>query len=288
MKKRMIHIGLFLLMVTAGAFAIDPFNKPDAFLKISPVAELGTSAVLHHTIQFGDQGTAFDYVNQGGQEILFFYQRLSIDLIMAKRHTFTLLYQPLTFETKTRIPADFTSGVTVDNTTFAPGTGLNLKYGFDFYRFSYLFSIIQSDRFMLGAGISLQLRNASIVFESTDGSSITVNQNLGLVPIIKLKMEYRFLSGAFLGLEADGFYASSSIFNGATFPFQGWIYDAALRAGLEVNPATDMFLSVRLLGGGATGTSEYTGRVWTESSQGYGYSDNNLTALVISFGTRLK
>lgn len=289
MKKRIVILAVALigaLFLPVSLSALDQFNKEDSFLQVRPNAELGIAKVLHHTIQFGEGGTVFDYVKYGGQEVLFSFSRYSIDVGLGKRNTVTFLYQPLTLETKTRIPADFTGGVTVEDVVFPADTGLNLKYGFDFWRLSYMFNIFNSERFLLGAGVSLQVRNASIVFESTDGTGITVNQNLGPVPILKLKAEYRLPCGFFFGGEVDGFYASSAIFNGAGFEFKGWIYDAALRFGKEMNPATDLFLSVRLLGGGAQGTSRYEAAYWTQSSPQY--TDNSLTTLIISAGARLK
>jgi hypothetical protein len=286
-RSKVVIVMLAVLLASpALLFGIESFNKEDAFLTFSPYVELGFTKVLNHTLQFGEDGSNFDYVKQGGQELLFFFQRYSLDVGLGDRNTLTFLYQPLTLETQTKVPEDKKNGVTIEDVTFAPGTGLDLKYGFDFYRISYLFSIVRTERFMFGAGLSLQFRNASIVFESTDGSAITVNQNLGPVPIIKLKSQYRFPCGIFLGAEVDGFYASSAIFNGADFPFTGWIYDATLQAGTEVNAATDMYISVRLLGGGALGTSDYEREIWTESSSGY--TENDLTTLIFAVGARLK
>ena len=281
-----LFLAVLFAAIPVSGFTIESFNKDDAFLKIVPNAELGFTKVLYHTLQLGADGYVFDYVNNGGQEILFLFQRYSIDATMADRHTVTLLFQPLTLETQTRVPADVSAGIQIDDVVFPAGTALDLKYGFDFWRLSYLFSFIKTERFDVGAGLSLQLRNASIVFENIDGSGRTVNQNLGPVPIIKLKAQYRAPTGYFVGLEADGFYASSAIFNGADFPFAGWIYDAALRGGTEVNAATDAFLSVRVLGGGAVGTSSYETVFWTKGVEPY--TSNNLTALIVSGGIRLK
>ena len=192
----------------------------------------------------------------------------------------------MTLETTRVVPESRTGGLTIEDRTYQPGTGLDLKYGFDFWRVSYLYSFISTDTFRLGAGLSLQLRNASIVFSGTEGDSVRVNQNLGPVPIIKIKAEYRFPFGLFLGAEVDGFYASSKIFNGADFDFTGWIYDGALRVGMEVNELTDTFVSFRILGGGASGTSEYDQNFWTDSISGI--TDNSLTTFIISAGARIK
>ena len=284
--QKLIIAALLLAAVPIAGFAFESINDEDAFLKLVPNAEIGITKVLLHNLQFGEGTTNFDYVKQGGQEILFLFQRYSLDVNLGKRHTVTFLYQPLTLETQTRVPADLTGGITIDDVTFPAGTGLDLKYGFDFWRTSYLFSFINRGNFTLAAGLSLQFRNASIVFETTEGDGITISQNLGPVPIIKLKTEYRFNRGYFIGLEADGFYASSAIFNGADFQFTGWIYDAALQGGKAINSAMDAYLSARILGGGATGDSEYVDRFWTEPDSSYTY--NNLTTLIISAGFRLK
>jgi hypothetical protein len=287
MKTRVLIItALLIAAIPFVGFAFESINDEDAFLKLVPNAEVGFTKVLNHTIQFGDGTTNFDYVKQGGQEILFLFQRYSLDVNLGKRHTVTLLYQPLTLETQTRVPTDLTAGITIDDVTFPAGTGLDLKYGFDFWRGSYLFSFINRENFTLAGGLSLQFRNASIVFETTEGDGITISQNLGPVPILKLKTEYRFKNGYFIGAEADGFYASSAIFNGADFKFTGWIYDAAIRGGKEINSAMDAYLSARILGGGATGDSEYVDRFWTEPASGY--TNNNLTTLIFSGGFRLK
>jgi hypothetical protein len=276
------------VIVTLSGFSWESFNKEDAVVKIFPRAELGFTKVLEHTIQLGDPESTdpFNYVTQGGQEILFLFQRYSLDVEIAKRHTVTFLYQPLTLETKTVVPENRTGGLTIEDRTYAAGTGLDLKYGFDFWRVSYRFSIIRTEAFDLGAGLSLQLRNASIVFSGTEGNKVRVNQNLGPVPILKIGTEYRFPFGLFLGAEIDGFYASSKLFNGADFDFTGWIYDGALRVGMDVNELTDLFVSFRVLGGGARGTSEYEKNYWTDSVSGI--TDNSLTTLIISAGARIK
>jgi hypothetical protein len=111
------------------------------------------------------------------------------------------------------------------------------------------------------------------------------------VPILKVRGEYRFedaaIPGAFVGLEADGFYASSAFFNGADFDFSGSIFDASLRAGFAPANGMEVFLNVRGLGGGANGTRPDADRVfWTQSRSGY--TDNFLTTLSVTLGARLK
>jgi hypothetical protein len=61
----------------------------------------------------------------------------------------------------------------------------------------------------LTLGLSLQLRNADIYFESLDGTKFVDNKNVGRVPIIKVKGKYWLNEKAYLASDIDGFYAST-------------------------------------------------------------------------------
>jgi hypothetical protein len=179
---------------------------------------------------------------------------------------------------------------TIDGVLFPADSGLNVTYGFPFYRTSYLFDFARADNVELAAGVSLQLRNATLRFESTDGSLAVVTQDLGPVPILKIRGEYEFINGsipgAFIGLEADGFYASSAFFNGAEYPFEGSIFDASLRAGFEPMPGVETFINLRGLGGGANGTRGSAREFATQSRDGF--TANFLTTLSLTLGARLE
>ena len=259
-------------------------------MTLTAVAEAGFFKVLTHTITIGDPGagnTAFDYVREGGQEILFPFSRYTAELGIGNRHRVVFLYQPLLIETQVWLQDDRT----IDGVTFVADEGLNATYSFPFYRASYLFDFFPQDHVELAAGVSLQLRNASVRFESTRGQRIVVTQDLGLVPIIKLRGEYRFVDGAvpgaFVGGEVDGFYASSAFFNGADFEFTGSVFDASVRAGFQPMEGVELFLNVRALGGGANGTRPAEDNVfWTQSRDGF--TDNFLTSLSVTLGARLR
>ena len=289
---RKVTIALILvvaagLIAVAGAFAQTPLNSGDGPLSVTLVAETGFVKVLTHTIQIGEGGSRFDYVNEGGQEILSPISRFSAELGIGRRHTVVLLYQPLELVTQSR----FDRAVVVDDVTFPAGRVVDLTYSFPFYRLSYLYDFSPVPRLELAAGASLQLRNASIRFTSIDGGDrdLSISQNLGPVPIVKVRAEYRpdgRIPGAFVAFEADGFYASSSFFNGAAYDFAGSIYDASLRAGFSPTNGVDVFLNARGLGGGATGTRGRDRDTWTESREPY--TDNFLNTLSLTIGARLR
>jgi hypothetical protein len=282
--KRIFAV-LMLIVLGGSLFADGILNREGAWYNLALSYEKGFVKVLYHTLQFGQSTTNFNYITQGGQEILFPFERYSANLELFRRHNVVLLYQPLTIATQTRLEQT----ITIDDTTFDTADGyqsLDLKYGFPFWRISYLYSIVKRERGYLDLGLSVQLRNASIVFASSDGTKLTINQNLGIVPILKARGGYTFPRGFFLATEIDGFYASSSFFNGADFEFEGSIVDASVRAGFEVKDYLDIFANLRLLGGTAAGTSQYDKDFWTDGV--LKYSDNRLAALTFTLGATLK
>lgn len=249
---------VFLVTLIIG-FSTLVFSKEKIQLDIS--AELGFTGIIKHEIQSGtatDKGDVFDYVSQGNQDNLIPFSRFEADLAINERHHIIFLYQPLTIETQAVISESFT----YDGVDYTSADGvLDLTYAFDFWRFSYLFDIIPPDGFFLSAGLSMQIRNASIVFLASETGQGTVSDNIGPVPIIKMRVGYEWKNGIFLMFDGDGFYASNKFFNGAEYPFTGYIYDLSLRGGYQFNKSMSSYINARFLGGGGEGTNdegEYT------------------------------
>lgn len=275
---------VMIFMVTFGAFGSESIilrsliNKPDNWYQANLSLELGFLDVLSHKIQFGSDGSVFDYVKEGSQDVLFPYSRISADIKLNKRHNITLLIQPFDIQTKTIIERD----VTIDAQTFPALTPLDLRYGFTFYRLSYLYDLWKADDRELGFGLSFQLRNATIEFASADGDLLRSNRNVGPVPIFKFRMKYPFGNGFWIGSEIDGFYASGKYITGSENDFEGAILDASVRTGFELTDYLDGFLNIRYIGGGAKGTeNDYDGF-------GDGFTDNWLKTMSISVGFTLK
>jgi len=284
-KFAVLGIALFA-GVASLSFAESPFDgsmltPAGSNYTITPSAELGFVKVLNNTIQIGSSGTNFNYVSQGGQEILFPYTRFSVDFAVSQRHHFIFLYQPLLFQTQTVARSAFT----IDGTTFAAGVPVDVTYSFPFWRFSYLYDFVHTDRWTVGAGASVQLRNASIRFEQADGSQLTVSQNLGIVPILKLHARFQTAGGFFVQSTVDGFYASSAFFNGSTSQFEGSILDASLQTGVALAKGAEAYLGVRFIGGTANGNSSYAGTNWTDSQSSF--TDNRLATLAVTLGASI-
>lgn len=249
-------------------------NDPAARVAVRGYVELGTFGVLQHDIQQSSDGTVFDLKREGGQDSLFFFARLSAELELFKRHTFILLYQPLDLRTQETLRRT----IRVNGLDFPAGTPMQFRYGFDFYRFSYLFDFLKSPRHELSLGLSLQLRVANIEFASLSGDLQRTSQNIGPVPIIKLRGRYTFPSSAFLGFEVDAI--------GIQFPSDlgsvlGLLFDASVRAGYAPTNFMEVFLNLRYLGGGARGPG-------SAPEFGDGYVDNFFHTLVASVGIGLR
>ncbi len=285
---RRILLLFVALVAVVGVVPADTFlNGHGGPLAVRLLAETGVVKVLHHTIQIGESDDVFDYVSEGGQEILFPFNRLSAELSIWDRHTVVFLYQPLEVATQVR----FDEQRSIDGVDFPADGGVNVVYSFPFYRLSYLYDFARAENLELALGLSLQARNASIRWESTDGQSLVASQDLGPVPIVKFRVEYAFpggrIPGAFVGFEADAFYASSAFINGAEYDFTGSIYDASLRAGYEPTPGLDLFLNLRGLGGGGAGTRPPENRTfWSQSRSGF--TDNFLSTLSLTLGARVR
>jgi hypothetical protein len=256
----------------ANAHAYDDQDQTDGAVALRVTGDYGALFPLYHQVQFGRDGSDFDYVGEGGQDIAFPVWRTSL-LLDIDRHHVTFLYQPLSLSTKVVLNRT----VVVDGARFDQGSALDLEYGFPFYRLSYAYDVIADDQWRLDLGGSLQLRDATITFTSADGDVRRSRRDVGPVPALKALLRYDTPAGWFTQFEVDGMYAPVKYINGGDSDVTGAIIDANLRAGYRVNDHMDAFANLRWLGGGAEGTSEPE-----EFSDGY--SQNWLQFLVLSLG----
>jgi hypothetical protein len=249
-------------------------NRENSWYKFKLGYERGFLGFISHTIQFGADGTQFNYIEEGGQNVLFPFSRMTADLKMSERHNFTFLIQPFEIFTSALPGRD----VVVEDVIFPAGTPMDLKYGFTFYRLSYLYDFQKERNREFSIGLSFQIRNASIIFASADGEHISINNNIGPVPILKLRWQRPLGKSAWIGSEIDGFYASGRYITGSANDFEGAIIDASLRFGFELTDYLNTFLNLRYLGGGASGTEEDENK----------YTDNWLKTFSVSLGFYLQ
>jgi len=251
-------------------------NDPARSYQVRLGAELGFLGVLSHRIQFSQDGAEINYIQEGGQDVLFPFTRFTSEVHL-KRHRVVLLYQPLDIRTQEIATRD----LRIDGLVFPEGTSVNFRYGFPFWRASWMYDLAAREDREFALGLSLQIRNASIEFASDDGLLLRTNRDIGPVPILKARWRQDLSSGAWLGAEVDGFYAPIKYINGSDTDVVGAIVDASVRGGVVATYGTDLFLNLRYLGGGGSGTSEPDG-------PGDGYVNNWLHTFSLSIGATLR
>lgn len=242
-------------------------------------AETGFVGVASHKIQLGTTGSEIDYLRDGAQNTLFPFSRFSADVLLFKRNIFTVLYQPLEFATSQLT----SSALTVNGEVFPASTRVDYFYGFSFWRLSYLYNFLwdrPGQEFAIGA--SLQIRNARITFSSGDGTKFRSTEDIGPVPVIKLRARRTFENKLWIGTEIDGFYAGTPGFNGSANQFIGAILDASFRAGMQVTPLMDVFVNTRTILGGAIGTER------NPVAPADGYTKNWIYTFALTLGVTLK
>lgn len=254
-----------VLFLDGRALATEPASKPapiapapppkdtaDPWYRFRPQAELGFLGVLSNQIQFGQNGTYFNYQRDGGQDNLYFFVRLSVEAELFRQHNITFLYQPIELETRAQLATE----LVVDEARFPRGTPMAFKYGFPFYRLSYMYDFLPDDDRELTFGLSAQIRNATIEFASLDGEVLKSYRNIGFVPLFKSRGRFTFKNGLFVGHEIDAVYAPIRGVNGSDNEVTGALVDASVRLGLKLPLRSEAFVNVRYLAGGATGQSD--------------------------------
>lgn len=280
---RPIALGL-LLCLSGTVHAQEPTQPSDVprteraepRLQLRAVTELGFLGVHAHGYRSGTAGTLFNFREEGGQDVLFSFARLSAELTWSGRHTAVLLVQPLELNTEVVFERD----VTVDETTFPAGTPMNLRYSFPFYRASYLYDLLAGPGRELAVGGSLQIRDATIVFTSADGRLRRDNRDVGPVPLLKARGRWELGPRYWLGFEADGIYAPIQYLNGSDNEATGALLDLSLRGGVRLTDAVEVFLNLRYLGGGARSTDEEEAL----REPGNGFTSNWLDFTSVSLG----
>lgn len=270
MLRALLILGL-CLSLPRGASAEDT-----PWYRIKAQAELGVLAVLSHKVQFGKDGTYFNYVRRGGQDNLFFFTRFSAELNILERHSVVFLYQPLDLTTRAQLERE----LRVDDTRFPQGTGVSFRYGFPFYRASYMYDVLPDARQELSFGVSGQIRNATIEFTEINGTRFKSYRNIGFVPLLKARGSYTWPGGEFAGFEIDGVYAPIRGVNGSDNEVTGALLDASIRAGVAWRDHSRLFVNLRYFGGGATGQSDP--EAFTD-----GYNKNWLHVLTLSLGAEI-
>ncbi len=181
----------------------------------------------------GKEGTPFDVFGAGFKTNPEFFYRIKAGVQLAGRHNFLLLLAPLTTQSKSRNA--LSEPLLFDGVTFPPGRALKVSYRFNQYRFTYRFDFVRRRALRLGAGASIQLRDAVIVADN--GALKQRYAGPGPVPLLNLYLNWQPTPA--LGLLLAGDALAGGPGGRAIDAFGGITY--ALRPGIHLKAGYRIF-----------------------------------------------
>ena len=208
--------------------------------------EGGLANNLYNDIRVpGDTGTRFSLTDDFSVDnTLFWRARLGWE---GGRHSISLLAAPLRFTASGDAPED----IVFTDRTFPAGESLSAGYRFDSYRATYRYRLVQTRALDFGLGLTGKVRDAAIRL-SGDGRRAE-KTNVGFVPLVNFRLEWRFARPLSLLLEGDALAAP-----------QGRAEDVLLALQYRVRENLSARLGYRILEGGADND-----RVYNFSAVGY-------------------
>jgi len=145
----------------------------------------------------GDTGTRFSLVDDlsTDDDVAF---RVRLDRRLGGRHHLAASYAPLRLYAAGQVdfPIDF------NGTVFPAGAGLDAVYQFNSYRLTWRYELVRARDLDLGLGLTANVRDAFI--ELDDGTTVSRKEDLGLVPLLHLRLAWRWSDKLGLLVEADG------------------------------------------------------------------------------------
>ncbi|WP_434389681.1 hypothetical protein [Melittangium boletus] len=226
------------LLLAAPALADSPLRA------LIAEAETGPAAIFQNDGRYGPTGTEYSAQDLNQTATLYRTWRVAVEARLGARHGLILLYAP--FEVSTR--ATLTRDLDFRGTLFASGSVVDHRYLFDGYRASYLFRLLDGERFQWDVGASVQIRNALVGLSGADGTRHAQESDIGVVGAFKTRLRYTLPSRVWAGLEADALSTFGLVGNTT-----GGIYDLALTLGvpLDTRGEVNAYARLRWLGGGA-------------------------------------
>lgn len=189
----------------------------------------------------GNDGTEFDLTGGEFRTRPAWFFRVRIGYTFADRHTFSLLYAPLSLRAEA---GRLSEPINFNGATFTPGRPLDVRYTFNSYRLTYRFDFVRKERLRFGAGLTGKIRDAAIRLEN--GEAQSTKTNVGFVPLVNFLLDWGFSEKVGLLVEGDALAAPQGR---AEDVFAGFRYRPAAALGLKAG--------YRLLEGGADNDEVY-------------------------------
>ena len=163
-------------------------------------AESGVALTGYNDVQIPDDtGTRFSLSDDLSADPAWFY-RLQVGADLG-RHSVFVLFAPLTVTSK----GSLGTAVDFDGESFAAGTPLEGSFRFNSYRLTYAYTLVDRPSLTFALGLTGKIRDAAISLEG--GGTEAERTDLGFVPLIHLRLHWRFLPEWGLLVEGDGLAA---------------------------------------------------------------------------------
>ena len=124
--------------------------------------------------------------------------RIGLGHRIGQRNRITVLYAPLRLYARGAVdfPIDF------NGESFAADEDLRAVSQYNNYRLSWTYDLVQYDNLELGLGLTANVRDAYI--ELSDATTTSRYDDLGFVPLLNLRFDWRWHRKLGLLIEADG------------------------------------------------------------------------------------
>lgn len=170
------------------------------FAQVTLTVESGAAFNGYNDVRFGNEegnmGTLFSLTDDFSNQAAVPYLRLEAKWRFAGRNTIELTAAPLAFEfSGLEIPVIF-------GDRLFDGPNVDARYEFNTYRLSYRYLLVNSDKWKVGLGASVLMRDARIAL--SQGSVAEETTDLGFVPLISFDVRYEASKTISLLLKGDG------------------------------------------------------------------------------------
>ena len=188
-----------------------------------------------------ETGTLFSLKDDLAAESEFVY-RLRLGYQINPKHSVSVLFAPLSLNAQGSIDKD----IFFNGDFFPANTDLRAFYKFNSYRLTYRFDFINSNKWKVGLGLTVKIRDAEVRLE--DAEKRSSNTDFGFVPLLNFRVEWIFSTKMSLLFEGDALASPGG---------QGRAEDILLALFYRLNDRVSFKAGYRILEGGADVESVY-------------------------------
>lgn len=175
-KKYLITLGMILI------FSFPIFSNWNVDVEISKVYGEYSDIRIPN-----DRGDLISLTDDLEMESIITYRDM-FSKIFNKKHTVMLIYAPLKIKSQGTLSKD----IYYYDSLFISGREVESVYVFNSYRLTYRYKIYDSKKINFGIGLTAKTRDAYISQDQKNTQTYSKKSNVGFVPIINFKFNYKF------------------------------------------------------------------------------------------------